>query len=67
VEGNAALTVTITLDPDGDTVSGMIQVEAAAARSFVGWVDLVHALDRARAAAAPATAPVLASEAPATS
>ena len=43
-----ALRISIEIDPGTEPVSGRITVPGAAPRVFVGWMELVHAIDRAR-------------------
>jgi hypothetical protein len=40
--------ISIEIDPDTEPVAGRITVAGAAPRAFVGWMELVHAIDRAR-------------------
>jgi hypothetical protein len=44
------LRISIELDPGTEPVAGTITVPGAAPRAFVGWMELVHAIDRARLA-----------------
>jgi hypothetical protein len=44
------LRISIELDPDAEPVAGTITVSGAAPRAFVGWMELIHAIDRARLA-----------------
>jgi hypothetical protein len=42
------LRISIEIDPGTEPVSGNITLPGAAPRAFVGWMELVHAIDRAR-------------------
>ena len=42
------LRISIELDPGTEPLAGRIIVPGAAPRAFVGWMELVHAIDRAR-------------------
>jgi hypothetical protein len=42
------LRISIELDSGTEPVAGRITVPGAAPRAFVGWMELVHAIDRAR-------------------
>lgn len=42
------LRITIELDPGAEPIAGRITVPSAAPCAFVGWMELVHAIDRAR-------------------
>ncbi|HEX6023456.1 MAG TPA: hypothetical protein VFZ00_15790 [Solirubrobacter sp.] len=42
------LRISIELDPGTEPVAGRIIVPGEAPRAFVGWMELVHAIDRAR-------------------
>jgi hypothetical protein len=42
------LRISIELDPGTEPVAGRLTVPGAAPRDFVGWMELVHAIDRAR-------------------
>jgi hypothetical protein len=42
------LRISIELDPGTEPVAGRITVVGEAPRAFVGWMELVHAIDRAR-------------------
>jgi hypothetical protein len=44
------LRISIEIDPGTEPVAGRISVLGAAPRAFVGWMELVHAIDRARQA-----------------
>jgi hypothetical protein len=44
------LRISIELDPGSEPLAGRITVPGAAPRAFVGWMELVHAIDRARLA-----------------
>jgi hypothetical protein len=44
------LRISIELDPGAEPVAGTITVSGAAPRAFVGWMELIHAIDRARLA-----------------
>jgi hypothetical protein len=42
------LRISIEIEPRTEPVSGRITVPGAAPRAFVGWMELVHAIDGAR-------------------
>jgi hypothetical protein len=42
------LRISIEIDPGAEPVAGRIIVAGDAPRAFVGWMELVHAIDRAR-------------------
>ena len=42
------LRISIELDPGTEPLAGRITVPGVAPRAFVGWMELVHAIDRAR-------------------
>ena len=42
------LRISIELDPGTEPVAGRITVPGAEPRTFVGWMELVHAIDHAR-------------------
>jgi hypothetical protein len=42
------LRISIEIDPGSDPIAGRITVAGIAPRGFVGWMELVHAIDRAR-------------------
>jgi len=42
------LVVTIGLDTDGEPISGWVQAAGAPPRPFVGYIDLIAALEQAR-------------------
>jgi len=42
------LRISIEIEPGTEPVAGRITVPGAAPRAFVGWMELVHAIDRAR-------------------
>jgi hypothetical protein len=42
------LRISIEIDPGTEPVAGRVIVAGAAPRAFVGWMELVHAIDRAR-------------------
>ena len=42
------LRISIELDPGTEPVAGRITVPGAEPRTFVGWMELVHAIDQAR-------------------
>jgi hypothetical protein len=42
------LRISIELDPGAEPVAGRITVPGAEPRAFVGWMELVHAIDSAR-------------------
>ena len=42
------LRISIEIDPGTEPVAGWIAVAGAAPRPFVGWMELVHLIDRAR-------------------
>jgi hypothetical protein len=42
------LRISLEIDPGSEPVAGTIAVAGAAPRAFVGWMELVHAIDRAR-------------------
>ena len=44
------LRISIELDPGTEPLAGRIIVPGAEPRAFVGWMELVHAIDRARLA-----------------
>jgi hypothetical protein len=44
------LRITIELDRGTEPVAGTIIVSGAAPRAFVGWMELIDAIDRARLA-----------------
>jgi len=45
------LRILIELDPGTEPLAGRITVPGAEPRAFVGWMELVHAIDRARLSA----------------
>lgn len=47
------LRIAIELHPGTEPVAGTITVAGAEPRAFVGWMELVHAIDLARHAHAP--------------
>jgi hypothetical protein len=42
------LRISIELDPGTEPVAGRITIPGAEPRTFVGWMELVHAIDHAR-------------------
>jgi hypothetical protein len=42
------LRISIELDPGTEPLAGRIIVPGEAPRAFVGWMELVHLIDRAR-------------------
>jgi hypothetical protein len=42
------LRISIEIDPGTEPVSGNITLPGAAPRAVVGWMELVHAINRAR-------------------
>ena len=45
------LRISIEIEPGTEPIAGRITVPGAAPRAFVGWMELVHAIDSARHAA----------------
>jgi hypothetical protein len=44
------LRISIELDPGTEPLAGTITVPGTEPRTFVGWMELVHAIDHARRA-----------------
>ena len=42
------LRISIEIEPGTEPIAGRITVPGAAPRAFVGWMELVHAINRAR-------------------
>jgi hypothetical protein len=42
------LRISIELDPGAEPVAGTVTVAGEAPRAFVGWMELVNAIERAR-------------------
>jgi hypothetical protein len=42
------LRISIEIDRGTEPVAGTVAVAGASPRAFVGWMELVHAIDRAR-------------------
>jgi hypothetical protein len=42
------LRISIEIDPGSEPVAGTIAAAGAAPRAFIGWMELVHAIDRVR-------------------
>ena len=42
------LRISIEIDPGTEPLAGRITVPGASPRAFVGWMELVHAIDHAR-------------------
>lgn len=58
VDQPSAMTLTIVLDRQADPVAGTVRSgDGVAAQAFVGWVDLIQAVERLRVQARTAEPP----------